>query len=145
MGMWGWGCSPGARAALPKCRLLLLLALSAKEQQPNRFLFQTSRKSEPCLKCLINQINCLLPLFQPLHQGNVPVCKSLALRSSRTTVWVNTWGRNGALEPICRFPGLGCLLCTKRSPERALRPWAASRGSQSCGAAAARLALLWED
>lgn len=28
---WGWGCSPRARPALPKCLLLLLLALSAKE------------------------------------------------------------------------------------------------------------------
>lgn len=116
----------------------------AKEQRPNCFLFQTSRKSEPCLKCLINQINCLLPLFLPLHQGNVAVCKSLALRSSRTTVWVSAWGRNGLLEPICRFPGLGCLPCTKWSPEGAPQPWAASCASQSCGAAA-RLALLWED
>lgn len=66
--------APEARRQSPAQRCYFFPCVWHKEWRQNDFLFQNTRKSETYLKCLINHLNCLLPLPLPLHQGNICLC-----------------------------------------------------------------------
>lgn len=116
---WAAGSWGAARSLGAVCSLGMLFPRVQHEADGKIIsFFQNSRKSETYLKCLINHLNCLLPLPLPLHQGNICLCVKpwlLRLQFHRLGQCVGQKYNAGA---NLQFPGAQLFVLSKTVPRR---------------------------
>ena len=112
---WGGGSWGAARSLGAACSLGMLFPCVQHEADGKIIsFFQNSRKSETYLKCLINHLNCLLPLPLPLHQGNI---KPWLLRLQFHCLGQRVGQKYNAGANL-QFPGAQLFVLSKTVPRR---------------------------